>query len=220
VAPHADSWVGPDDPLRSQLESAIPQYPFDISRSLALFGEAGWTRGPDGVLVQANGERFDYEISGAPRQDTQRMQAVIRDIFKGVGIEASLYNFPPQLASDNESRSTRPGITLNGTGSLGFFISTMHSRSVPGPDNRWGGSNWGGYINPRVDAQLDRLVATVPQTERIPLQRELLTTILGDVAVAPLWWNVAPVLHVESVKGISSTGGSTSTYNMFEWDKR
>ncbi len=221
VPPIADSWIPPADPLRPQLESAIPQYPYDPASAQASLAEGGWIRGADGRLVhQSTGQPFEIEISGAPRQDTQRMQAVMREQLKLVGIEATIYNFPPQAASDNQARATRPGVTINGTGAAGFFVTTIHTRGVPGPDNRWGGSNWGGYSNPRVDATLDRLIATIPPAERLPLQREVLETVLGDVAVGPLYWNVAPILALESVKGIPTGGGSSQTWNMFEWDKK
>jgi hypothetical protein len=67
---------------------------------------------------------------------------------------------------------------------------------------------------------LDRLVATIPQAERVPLQREVLQIALGDVALAPIFWNVSPVLALESVKGVPSGGGTAQTWNFFEWDKR
>jgi ABC-type transport system substrate-binding protein len=221
LPPAADSWVTPTDPLRAQLESAIPQYPYDPARAQALLAEAGWARGGDGVLThQTTGERFEIEIAGAPRQDSQRMQAVIREQFKALGAEGSIWNFPPQLASDNQTRASRPGVTINGTGSAGFFTTTLHQRSIPNPENRWGGSNWGGYHNARADAVLERLVATIPPSERIPLQREYLQTTLSEVPLAPLFWNVAPVLAVEAVRGIPTGGGSAQTWNMFEWDKR
>jgi peptide/nickel transport system substrate-binding protein len=221
LPPLADSWITPSDPLRPQLESAIPQYPFQPDRALLLMAEAGWVRGADGRLVhQATGERFELEISGAPRQDTQRMQAVMREQFKAIGVEATIWNFPPQLASDNQARATRPGVTINGTGATGFWVNTVHSRGAPGPENRWGGSNWGGYSTPRVDAVLDRLVATIPQAERLPLQREVLQSALGDVALAPIFWNVSPVIALEAVKGIPTGGGTAQTWNFFEWDKR
>jgi peptide/nickel transport system substrate-binding protein len=221
VPPVADSWVPTTDPLRPQLDSAIPQYPHDPTRAQAALAEGGWTRGVDGRLLhQAAGQPFEIEISGAPRQDTQRMQAVMREQLKNVGIEATIFNFPPQLASDNQTRATRPGVTINGTGSSGFFVNTVHTRGVPGPDNRWGGSNWGGYTNQRVDAILDKLVATIPPAERVPLQREVLQSVLGDAALAPLYWNVSPVLALEPVKGIPTGGGSAQTWQMFEWDKR
>lgn len=221
VAPSADSWVGPSDPLRSQLESAVPEYAFDLTRAQSLLTEAGWVRGPDGSLVhQRTGERFEIEISGAPRQETQRMQSVIRDVFKGAAVQSTIYNFPAQVAADTEARSTRPGVTINGTGAAGFFTSTLHSRNIPGPENRWGGNNWGGYSNARADALLDRLVTTIPSAERLPLQRELLKVTLSDVPIAPLFWNVAPILALEAVKGIPPGGGSAQTWNFFEWDKR
>ncbi|HZT06989.1 MAG TPA: peptide ABC transporter substrate-binding protein [Chloroflexota bacterium] len=221
VPPPADSWVSPKDPLRPQLESAIPQYPFDVARAQSLLADGDWARGGDGVLVhQGFGDRFELEISAAPRQDAQRMQAVMREEFKQVGIDATIFNFPAQLASDNEMRSTRPGVTINGTGAAAFFTSTLHSRSIPGPENRWGGSNWGAYSNPRADALLEQLGATIPVAERVPMQRELLQIILGDVALAPLYWNVAPVLALEGVTGIPAGGGPAQTWNFFEWDKR
>ncbi len=221
VAPVADSWIPSSDPLRAQVESAIPQYPFDAARAQALMAEAGWARRPDGRLVhQGTDEPFEVEISGAPRQDTQRMQAVMREQFKAVGVDASIYNFPPQLASDNQARSTRPGVTINGTGAAGFFVNTVHTRGAGSPENRWGGSNWGGYSSPKTDALLDKLVATIPPAERLPLQRELFQMVLGDVAVAPMYWNVSPVLALEGVNGIPTGGGTAQTWNFFQWDKR
>ena len=221
VAPVADSWVPVIDPLRPQVESVIPQYPFDVARAQALLAEAGWARGVDGMLVHpGTGERFEVEISGAPRQETHRMQAVMREMFKAIGVDGSVYAFPPAVASDNQARSTRPGVTINGTGSGNFFSSTLHSRSIPAPENRWGGSNWGAYNNPRVDGVLEKLVATIPRAERLPLQRDLLQVVLGDVPVAPLYWNVAPVLALAAVKGLPEHGGNRQTWNFFEWDKR
>ncbi len=35
-----------------------------------------------------------------------------------------------------------------------------------------------------------------------------------------MYWNVAPILALESIKGIGPTGGPSQTWNMFEWDKR
>ena len=48
--------------------------------------------------------------------------------------------------------------------------------------------------------------------------RDYLGVTLGDVAIAPIFWNVAPVLAVEAVKGIPTGGGSSQTWNIFEWD--
>jgi peptide/nickel transport system substrate-binding protein len=217
----ADSWVSTSDPLRVQLEGAIPKYPYDVGQAQRLLADAGWMRGADGVLAsQSTHDRFEIEISGAPRRETERMQAVIRDQLKAVGADASIYNFPPALATDNEARTTRPGVTLNGTGVPGLWGKNMHTSSIPGPQNRWVGSNWPGYSNPTTDARLDRLLATIPTAERIPLQREILQSILTDLPLMPIYWDVTPVLALASVKGIPGGEGSYHTWNFFEWDKQ
>jgi peptide/nickel transport system substrate-binding protein len=217
----ADSWVISTDPLRAQLEASIPRYPYDVGRAQSLLAEGGWTQGPDGILTnQTTRDRLEIEISGAPRRETERMQAVIRDQLKAAGVDATIYNFPAPLAADNEVRSTRPGVTLNGTGVPGLWGRTFHSASIPLPQNRWVGSNWPAYSNPRLDTLTERLLATIPPAERLPLQRELLQIVLTDLPFMPIYWDVTPVLALDNVKGITGGEGSYHTWNFFEWDKR
>ena len=47
--------------LRPEVESAIPQYPYDPARAQQLLAQAGWIRGADGSLVHSSGERFDID---------------------------------------------------------------------------------------------------------------------------------------------------------------
>ena len=216
----SDSWIPPSSPLRPLLESAIPQYSFDVNRSQQLFAEAGWVRQGDALVYPATGDHFELEIAGAPRQETQRMQSVLRDGFKSVGVEASIYNIPPPLATDNRERSTRPGVVINGTGAPGMFGISMLTTSIPSEQNRWLGSNWPAYSNPRLDQELERLLATVPQAERTPLQRDVLQTVLTDLPLMPVYWDVTPVLALAGVKGIRGGEGSYNTVNFFEWDKQ
>src|SRR5581483_10770792 len=63
IAPIADSWIPPDHALRKDVESAIPQFPYDPARARQLLEEVGWVPGPDGVLVHSQtGEPFDLVL--------------------------------------------------------------------------------------------------------------------------------------------------------------
>jgi peptide/nickel transport system substrate-binding protein len=75
----ADSWFPPNHPLRAQVEDAIPQFPYDVNRAQALLTQAGWTRGADGVLVNAAGERFATDLWANERLDLQREQAIVAE---------------------------------------------------------------------------------------------------------------------------------------------
>jgi hypothetical protein len=77
-----------------------------------------------------------------------------------------------------------------------------HSRYAPSPENRWGGTNWTAYSNPRVDALLDRLASTIGPADRVPLTQEEVRIVIGEVAVFPLYFDMMNVLALRVVTGI------------------
>jgi peptide/nickel transport system substrate-binding protein len=214
--PVADSWVPPYHAIRPQVESAVPRLPYDVARAQQLLAEAGWVRDRGGVLEhQATGERFAIMLYSSQGANVQRAINVIADDWKAVGAEVELYTIPIALASDREHRSKLPGAGFSG--GIGFDALTsdrLHSRYITSPANRWTASNRGAYSNARVDAVLDRLVATIDPNERIQLHRELLAEQMGDIALMPLYWDIRVVLAVQGVKQLN-----TGPWNVLHWDK-
>lgn len=94
-----------------------------------------------------------------------------------------------------------------------------HSKNIGTEGNRWSGSNYGAYSNPDVDTLIDRLAVTIAPDERIDVLRELLTTLMGDVVIWPMYWDLTNVLALRSVKGIRTGEGGYHTWNFYEWDK-
>jgi peptide/nickel transport system substrate-binding protein len=220
TSPIADSWLMPGDPVRPQLEAIIPQYPFDLNRAQQILADAGWVRGGDGTLVyQATGERFEYELNGTSQRRVEQELNIIADGWKGVGAQVSFYAIPPAFGANTEHRATRPGATVLARGSRNFRVDYLHTKSIPGPHNRWAGNTFSGYSNPRVDALLDRLVVTIPPAERLAIERDLVQEVMGDVPMWPLYWDASNIIALKGVKGIASGGGDYHTWNFFAWDK-
>jgi peptide/nickel transport system substrate-binding protein len=220
TAPVADSWLMPGDPFRPQLESVIPQYPFDLARAQQILADAGWVRGSDGVLVYpATGERFEVELNGTSQRRVEQELNIIADGWKGVGAQVSFYAIPPAFGADTEHRATRPGATVLARGSDNFRTDYLHTKNVPGPHNRWSGNTFSGYTNPRVDVLLDQLVVTIPPAERLAIERDLVQEVMGTAAMWPLYWDTTNVMALRSVKGIPTGGGDYHTWNFFSWDK-
>jgi len=215
LAPVADSWIAPSDPLRPQLESSIPQFPYDPRHAREILASGGWAPGPDGVLEhQQSGERLELMLYGGPAQFKDLN--VIDDEWKSVGVDVDLYVVPPELDRDRQTRSTLPGAGSVQAPGEQFYTDRMHSKGITSPTNGWSGLNRGGYSNPNVDLLLDQLVATIDQSARLPLHQALLQEQMGDVALMPLNWPVRLVLVLNGVQGV--TGGST--WNINEWDKK
>jgi peptide/nickel transport system substrate-binding protein len=217
LAVPSDSWVAPSDPLRAQLESAIPQYPYDLARAQQLLSEAGWVRGSDGVLVdQATGERFESKITARPATGTDRELAIIADGWKPLGIQVEIYVLSPALAADRRTMGTQPMALLSSFPGAPTSLPPIHSALLANDANRWTGTNFQGYSNPRVDTLFDQIVATIDERQQVALHRQLLQEAMGDVALMPLIWEVEPVLVAKGVTGVKMS----NTYNIFEWDKK
>lgn len=212
LAPAADSWIAPTDPLRSHVQTAIPQFPYELRRAEELLKRAGWQRGRDGVLLhQASGERFELMLAGAPGRI--REITLIGEGWKTAGVEVELYTIPPALDRDREHRSTLPGVGFVGASGEDFYADRLHSKFMTTAANRWSGPNRGGYSNPRVDALLEKLVVTIEPVERLTLHHALLQEQMGDVALMPLFWRADIAL---ALKRVHNVVGRT-TWNVLEW---
>jgi len=217
LAPVADSWFAPGDAVRRDLESSIPQFPYDLARAQGLLAQAGWNRGSDGVLVHAQtGERFEIELRGNQAGGIEKQLNVVADGWKALGARANLYVVPTALEVDAEHAGTLPGGVVKFQGSAPFIENRMHTQHIAAPANRWSGRNRAGYSSPRVDSLLDRLVVTIDPGERLILHRELLEAQMGDVALMPLWWEVSPVPMVRGLEG--PIGGQVDVISdFFRW---
>lgn len=220
IGPIADSWYHPSHPLRKDVESAIPQFPYDLSRAQQLLAQAGWAKGPDGVLVsQATGERFESELrsSGA---DQARWAVAFVDQWKVVGAELTPVSIPASLTAGagREYNSKRPGPQIGAFSAQSYLEDRPRTSSIPSESNRWVGTNTGGYNNSRADALLERVARTIDPREKIAVHRELAQEMMGDINFMPLWWNMQPTVMANTVRGVRSVtnGGTLSS---FEWDR-
>jgi peptide/nickel transport system substrate-binding protein len=219
LSPVADSWFAPGVPERREVESSIPQYPYDPARAQALFAEAGWVRGGDGVLTrQGSGERFELEVRNRPGSATEREIVVINDYWKAMGVAGTVSPGTPSLVNDRTWLALFPGVQVSRLEAPDAYNTRRtHSRAIASEANRWAGRNTFGYSNPAADALQDRLTITIDQREQLALQRQLLQEMMTDVAVMPLYWDVELVLATRAIKG-DVTAVETG-WNVVTWNK-
>jgi peptide/nickel transport system substrate-binding protein len=218
-APVADSWIPPSHELRRDVESAIPQFPYDPARAQQLLAQAGWTRGSSGQLThQTSGEPFRFQLWNTQSSAAEREMNALADNWKALGVDAELYIIPTPLLSDRQHRASLTGGGLSGAGFEGWTTDRLHSKQMTSAANNWVGTNRGGYSNPKVDVILDRLAVTIPRAERVSLHRQLLQEQMGDVASMPLFWDLDPILMLRNVRGVALETGSLNE-NVLQWTK-
>jgi peptide/nickel transport system substrate-binding protein len=213
----ADSWIHPDNVDRSELAPSIPQYPYDPQRAQQLLAEAGWIRGPGGVLTnQANGDAFRIETRFDVDADSEKLMTIVADYWSALGAQPSITALTPALKNDNEFRARFSG--AHGRAAPGFpdsLVSQLHSKFQASPETKWIGGRTG-YSNAQADELLDRFAGTIePQAQR-NLQKGLLQELIGDIAMMPMYWPVEPNLEVKGVNGPRGRDG----WNFHEWTKQ
>jgi peptide/nickel transport system substrate-binding protein len=219
-SPIADSWYPPTYELYSQLAPSVPQYPFDLARAQEQLAQAGWIRDPQqGLISQSSGERFEIEIRAPTGEAAEQIIAAIGVGWKGVGAQTIENVVPTVLSSNAEYRVTLPGVSVTANIWDMFLSDALNSRAIATAENRWAATNRSGYNNPALDKLYDRLAVTIAPSERLEIQRAMAQEALGDVAIIPMYFNVAPVLSLKGVRGIGGMVDNSNAWNAFEWDK-
>jgi peptide/nickel transport system substrate-binding protein len=214
-SPIADSWIPPTSKWAAAAEGAAPHYEYDVARAQRLLAEAGWTAGPDGILVQpASGERFELDLWN--RFQLQRDQAIVADYWKAVGVQANTKQLPIQRDRELEAK-INGGQMLDQT-MVDYTTARLKSAEISSPANRWNARNLGGYSNPRLDALLAKLAMTIDQREAATVHRDLVREGFTDLVLLPFYFQVTPLLVREGVTG--PEGGVNVNWNFYQWDKK
>jgi peptide/nickel transport system substrate-binding protein len=188
-----------------------------------MLADAGWTPGPDGVLVHnGTGERFELTIRAtqvAGGQVGKDVEAeLLANDWKKLGIQSALDLAAIGTSSSREYDARSSGMLVSGAfgTSTQAFQGRYESRYIANDSNRWGGQNLEGYSDPEADVLLPLFNTTVEPRARIDLERKLLQKLIGEVAFYPMIWEVIPVLMV---KGVSPFASARTTYKFYAWDK-
>jgi len=212
-----NSTTYPDSALGRVVEARAVRYDPDPARAAALFAEAGWTRGEDGMLVKG-GERFRFAYrAGASNADSRMVFPVLQQQYRRNGIDMTLET---TTDSGPQAEATFPGVWFtalpdNQTG----FLSRFNGGTVAGPQNRWAGTNRNGYANPAADELLNRVDRTLRREERMDVWAEANRILVDELAFLPLY--NYPYPYVVQKRVIGATPGNPinpPSYFPHTWD--
>jgi len=214
-----NSTTYPESDLGRVVEAAAPRYDFDQARAAALFAEAGWQRGADGILTKG-GERFELQYrTGSGLTDGNLIFPVLQQQLRRSGVELVLSVAPGQ---DLQAGATFAGLSFRGlpdnqVGFLALFTSSM----IATAQNRWAGSDVHGYINPAADELLKRVDRTLRQDDRMAEWAAVNRLLVDDVAYFPLYNYPFPYVVRAGVDGpLPANPINPPSYLVHTWDIR
>jgi peptide/nickel transport system substrate-binding protein len=220
----AHSLLHPSEPGFTAADAQITKYGFDPRRSLGLMEQSGWQRGPDGVLANAAGERFEisYRVSASDREH-QRIQGAVAKYWSDIGIRTNIENVAETVASNAQERATFLGVTQQGGGtSIGTLFRRWHSQYIPKAENRHIGDNLAGWANLQADGLLEQIDRSFTQAEIERGLVELAKVYADDLPALPLYYNPEAVAIHRSLRNArprpNSSGQHSSTWSSYQWE--
>jgi peptide/nickel transport system substrate-binding protein len=217
----ADSWVHPSFGTYRQLQPAITRYPYDPRRARALMEEAGWRTGTDGVLGKG-GMKFNLTMRD---QDGEGDSLIIAANWKEIGVIGSYERRTAAALRDRQDRATFTGVDVT-SNPMGVAAVTRRAAgyNIPTAENRWTGTNRGGYSNPAWDELDLRILGALEERMRVDLEGELLRVYTADLPILPLYFRSDLVPVGGGLKGpVANTGVAhrgfiLHTWNIHQWD--
>ncbi|WPZ32419.1 peptide ABC transporter substrate-binding protein [Thalassobaculum sp. OXR-137] len=198
----------------------VPTYPYDPAAAEALLEAAGWTPGPGGIRVNAEGQKLSVSLmTTAGNRTRELVQQVLADYWKRVGVETVIRNEPPRVFfGETVSKRRFTGLAMFAWLSAPEHLprTTLHSESIPTEANNWGGQNYTGYASPEMDRLIDAIQIELDRDKRGALWAEFQRLYATDLPVLPLYFRADSYILPKWLEGVRPTGHKYTTTNWIE----
>jgi peptide/nickel transport system substrate-binding protein len=205
------------------VERDIKTYSYDPERARTLLTEAGWRRGPDGILVNAQGQKLQLVITTtAGNRDRERIEQVLQQQWREVGIDLVIENHPARIVYGELFYTRRyKGIVLGShpiapTINIEQFYWSKEVKDV-GQVAR----NALGWSSPQTDEIIAEFVGEPDLAKRRALLSRFQKIWAEELPVLPLYFWVSVWLAHSDLQGFDPPGTaidpSPITWNARLW---
>lgn len=216
----AHTFILPNDPEYSSLQASIVSYEYDPRRATEAIEALGYARASDGIFRDAAGRRLTVEIRSSLLDTLRKSKLTVADYWQRVGVAVNPVDSPEALQRDVEYRATFPGFdTRRGTNGVDDF-KFLRSSEARLPENGFVGGNVSNYMNPELDALIDRYLVTIPRAERMQVAGQIVRHITDQVIPLLTFYDATPTIVGARLRNVASSvsSGATNTWNAHQWD--
>jgi peptide/nickel transport system substrate-binding protein len=222
LAPVAHSILHPDSPEGKAVEGQIVKYDYDVRRATELLEGLGFRKNPDGIFRDAAGQPLSLEARTTAQRDIHAKTLLpVVDYWQRLGLMVETTVWPAQRATDLELQWTFPSfVMLRQPGGLDRMVQ-IHSAEAPLPERNFLGGNNGRYLNPELDALIDRYLVTIPMAERMQVAGQVVHHQTDQVVMLGMFYDTTPSLVHNRLQGFTLLTGSDrgrQSWNGHLWD--
>jgi len=216
----AETSIPPTAAYFDEIDRAAVKYPFDVRRADQLMVEAGWAKGADGTWAQAE-QRFTTDLYVQQSPQNEKEMTIMAAGWRQAGFDIREVVWAASLASDAELRNQEPGLSTSSGPAGEATLVEFRTVQLPTPQNRWKGTNRGGWSNADYDRLADVLPTTLDRAERLRLLSQMVRVFTDDAAVLSLYFAPSITAFVAGLTGPQpAVPGATVAWNVEQWEFR
>lgn len=203
-------------------DSSISTSNYNPDRAKQLFAEAGWTPGPDGILKNAQGERFTVTIgTTAGNRLREDVEQILQNQWKKVGVELKVSNQPARVFFGETTRHREFEMAMYAwvQNPVSDCETLYTTDNIPSAKNAYNGQNYAGFSNPEMDKLCHTIPTELDQAKRVTMLKRTQAILADELPVLPLYFRVEPTAVKKGLSNWKPTGVGTApvTWNSFQW---
>ncbi len=199
----------------------VRKYNYDPARARQLLAEAGFTAGPDGILRDASGKRFEMTVmTTAGNAVREQVQQIIKDQLRQIGLDLRIDNRPASvLFGQITNRRAFPHLVMFAwvSSPITHFRTIWHSKEIPTAANNFVGQNTPGYKNAEVDKLLEQAEEELDEAKRAALLKKVQEIWAEDLPSLPLYFRLELNVSRKGLKNYRPRGIGAPTWNAEQW---
>lgn len=216
----ADSMWSPGSPGYVDIERGLMRYDYDTRRATQLLQDIGYTRTPEGVFRDATGREFVVPLQGTVGQEIQiKSLLAVADYWQRLGLRVEQDQIPAAARNDRVRRSERPGFEIVRQGANPETFNSFHGAQTPLPENNLVGNNRARYMNPQLDALIERHRVTIPVAERLNVTRDVIHHMAENLTNMGLFFDVEPMMVTNRLlNAVTGPQQGLALQQVHQWD--
>jgi peptide/nickel transport system substrate-binding protein len=208
--------------LHEGVDDAAVKYDFDPRRASQLMEEMGYRRGSDNMWQDSQGRPLSMEVRGVQEEEVRVKTTLTSEAdWRAFGINTSLLMLPG-TGVDARTQATWPAVRTAGiAGGLvaGLFNYFSVSR-VRLPENNFVGGGGPRYINPELDGLINRIMATIPRSEREALINQAVHHMTENAITIGAFYQPYNAAVNNRMVGVTTSSTFAHGWDAHVWDMR
>jgi peptide/nickel transport system substrate-binding protein len=218
--PVAHTWL----PERHEgFNANVRKYNYDPARARQLLTEAGFTPGPDGILRDSKGQRFEITImTTAGNAQREQVQQIMKESMRAVGIDLKIDNRPAGVLFGQVTRRRQfPHMVM-----YAWLMSPLtlphvfwNADQIPTAQNNWEGSNYPGWRQAENDKLNNDILQEIDSAKRVALLKKQQEIWAEELPAIPLFFRLSLTTSNKRLQNVKPAGlsGTYINWNSETW---